>query len=214
MKARFHPVVLSLACGCLTLTAARADETASAPFAFVDPDDASVAAIRQLGDRTIDQAGTALVLELRRELADKSPALAIGGVHLKHYELPAARPGQPAVTAVRRTSLKVRNPANAPDAADRAALELVRQQLEAGEHVAPVLVQRVTFPGQPPEWRVYRPLAVLKQCLDCHGDEAHLAPGVAATLKEFYPADTAVNYPPGAWRGLFRVSISAPTRTP
>jgi mono/diheme cytochrome c family protein len=212
MKVRLHPVVLSLACCVLPLTAARASDSTAAPFAFVDPDDASVAEIRQLGDRTIDQAGNAMMLELRRELAAKAPALAVGGVHLKNYKLPAMSPGQPAVTAIHRTSLKVRNPANAPDAADRAALELVQRQLVDGDHVSPVLVQKVALPGQAPEWRVYRPLAVLKQCLDCHGDDGHLAAGVADTLKVFYPTDTAINYRPGEWRGMFRVSITVPAK--
>jgi hypothetical protein len=73
-----------------------------------------------------------------------------------------------------------------------------------------VLVQRVTLPGLPPEWRVYRPLAVLKQCTECHGSVATLAPGVTDTLKVFYPADKAVDYQSGEWRGLIRVSIVEP----
>lgn len=209
MKVRLNPVVLSLACCVLPLTAPASDSTTT-PFAFVDPDDASVAEVRQLGDHTIDQAGNAMMLELRRELATKTPALAIGGLHLKNYKVPPAQAGQPAITAVHRTSLKVRNPANAPDAADRAALDLVQRQLVDGEHVSPVLVQKVEHPGQPVEWRVYRPLVVLKQCLDCHGDDGHLAPGVADTLKVFFPTDTAINYRPGEWRGMFRVSITLP----
>jgi mono/diheme cytochrome c family protein len=71
-----------------------------------------------------------------------------------------------------------------------------------------VLVQRVLAPGQLPEWRVYRPLSVMKECLQCHGATAALAPGVADRLKELYPDDTAVGYRPSDWRGLLRVSIT------
>lgn len=211
MKARFYPVVLSLA---LTLVAFAANRAAAAPpaHAFVDPDTPAVAQIRLLGERTIDQLGNALIMEVRRVLAKSSPALAIGMLHLKDYKLPLSAPGQPVVTAVRRTSLRVRNPANSPDAADQAALDLIMEQLQNGDDVARVLVQRVTLPGQPPEWRVYRPLAALQQCLDCHGKEAALAPGVADTLKVFYPADKAVDYKPGEWRGLIRVSIKEPAK--
>jgi len=214
MKARFYPVVLSQACVFAALAALRAAAADASPHAFVDPDDPAVAEIRRLGERTLDQSGNALLLEVRRVLADTTPALAIGKLHLKDYRPPPAAPGKPAVTALRRTSRQIRNPANAPDAADLAALERIEGQLERGDPVDRLLLQRVTFPGQPPEWRVYRPLVALKQCLDCHGPSATLAPGVAETLKVFYPADLAVNYRAGAWRGLLRASISEPPKTP
>lgn len=211
MKARSYPVVLSLACGFVASSTGWA-AAAEPPHAFIDPDDPTVAEIRRLGERTIDQAGNAMIGEVRRVLATTTPALAIGKLHLKDYKLPLARPGQPVVTAFRRTSLRVRNPANSPDAADLAALELIQGQLERGDDVAKVLVQRVSLPGQPSEWRVYRPLAILQQCMECHGKDAALAPGVTDTLKVFYPADNAVNYKPGEWRGLIRVSISEPPK--
>lgn len=207
MKARSYPVVLSLACGLGALVAARAADADTASHVFVNPDDPRVADIRRAGERVIDHAGTALVLEVRRVLANTAPSMAIGKLHLKEYKPPAAVPGQPVVASVHRTSLRLRNPANAPDAADQAALELIQKQLNDGDEVANVLVQRVTQTGQTPEWRVYRPLVTLKQCLDCHGPPGSLAPGVPDTLKVFYPTDTAVDFRTGSWRGLIRVSI-------
>ncbi len=214
MKARSCPVVLSLAFGLIGSVTAWAVAATVSSQAFVDPDDPAVAGIRRLGERTIDQAGVALVLEVRRVLVNTPPVLAIGALHLKDYKLPAAAPGKAAVTALRRTSLQVRNPANSPDLADRAALDLIKAQLEQGDPVAKVLVQRVSWVGQPPEWRVYRPLSALKQCLECHGATAALAPGVTDRLKELYPGDRAVDYKTGDWRGLIRVSISEPAKDP
>jgi hypothetical protein len=213
MRARSYPVVLSLACGFVASSTAWSS-VVDPPHAFVDPDDPAVAEIRRLGERTIDQAGNAMISEVRRVLATTTPALAIGKLHLKEYKLPLAMPGKPVVTELRRTSLRVRNPANSPDAADLAALEVIQGQLQRGDDVAKVLVQRVALPGQPPEWRIYRPLATLKQCMDCHGTDAALAPGVADTLKVFYPADKAVDYKPGEWRGLIRVSIAELPKKP
>lgn len=210
MKARACLVVLSLTCGLLVSSTVWADDAAASPYAFVDPDDPRVAGIRQLGERTIDQAGVALVNEVRRVLASTPPAQAIGALHLKDYKLPAGVAGKPAVTSLRRTSLRVRNPANAPDAADRAALALIKEQLEQGDPVAKVLVQQVALPGQPREWRVYRPLSAMKQCLECHGETVALAPGVTERLKELYPGDAAVDYKDRDWRGLIRVSIVEP----
>lgn len=208
MKARTYPVVLSLA-GALLGAAAWPAVPAPLPHVFLDPSEPLVAEIRRIGETTIDRAGTALVLEVRRVLARTPTVDAIGVMHLRDYPLPATAPGSiMTVTKLQRTSLRVRSPANAPDAADRAALDLIQAQLEQGDPVAKVLVQRVTTPGQPPEWRVYRPLSVMKECLDCHGAPAALAPGVAARLQELYPDDKAVNYRASAWRGLLRVSIT------
>lgn len=212
MKARFYPVVLSLAVGLAAHCLAREPETPPAPFAFVDADAPALADIRRLGERTIDQVGGAMLVEVRRVLNKQEPAFAVGQLHLKNYKLPAPEPGQPAVTAVRRTGLRVRNPANAPDAADRAALDFVKRQLDRGQDVARVLVQKVEFPGQPPEWRVYRPLATMDQCMACHGPPGMIDAGVVAALKQFYPDDTAVDYVPGEWRGLIRVSVAPPAQ--
>lgn len=214
MKARSYPVVLSLAFGLLALSSLRAADAAPSSHVFVDPEDPALVEIRRLGERTIDQSGSALIAEVKRVLTTTAPAMAIGALHLKDYKLPAPLPGKPVVTTLRRTSLRVRNPANAPDAADLAALELIQEQLQRGDEVSKLLVQRVTLPGLPPEWRVYRPLVALKQCMDCHGADAILAPGVADALKIFFPSDHAVNYRVGEWRGLLRVSITEPAKKP
>lgn len=179
----------------------------SPPHVFVDPDDPRVAPFRQAGERAIDHSGNALLLEVRRALADTAPAMAVGRLHLKDYKPPPSRPGQPVVTEIRRTSLRIRNPANTPDEADLAALERIEREIERGDTVSNVLVQRVTLPGRTPEWRVYRPLVTLKQCLACHGPPGALAAGVPDTLKVFYPADQAVDLKVGSWRGLIRASI-------
>ncbi len=210
MKVRSYPVVLSLAVGLLLAPLSRAAESAALPYAFVDPADPAIGEIRRLGERTLDQAGVAMLAEVRRVLPNTTPAMAIGVLHLKEYQLPAATPGKPTVTELRRTSLKVRNLANTPDAPDLAALETIRHQLEEGDPVAKVLVQKVTLPGRPPEWRVYRPLGIMKQCLECHGSAGELAPGVQDALKIFFPHDEAVDYKSSEWRGLLRVSITAP----
>jgi len=210
MKPLSGPVVLSVFLGLLAVSTARADDAAILSHAFIDPADPAVREVRRLGEWTLDQAGVMMQKEVRQVLADTAPAMAIGVMHLKNYKLPATAAGKPSVTGLRRTSLHVRNPANAPDVADRAALDLIKEQLDQGESVARILVQQVTRPGQPAEWRVYRPLIVMKQCLVCHGPVSVLAPGVQDALKVFYPHDNALDYQEGDWRGLMRVTIVDP----
>lgn len=191
------------------VTAVFAAEPVAPAAVFVDPADPAVAEIRRVGEYAIDHAARSLLAEVKRVLHDTKPAMALDRLHLKAYELPAAVPGRPAVTALRRTSLRVRDPLNAPDAADLQALRRVEEQLKLGEPISKVLVQRVGPPAAP-EWRVYRPLASLQQCGECHGPPGSLAPGVSDQLQVFFPADQAVGFEPGSWRGLIRVSLTIP----
>lgn len=208
MKTR--PALCRLAPALFTLvTAVFATEPTGPPALFVDPADPTVAAVRQLGERTIDHVARSLLAEVQRVLKETEPPLALDRLHLKTYTLPAAVPGRPAVTALRRTSLRLRDPLNAPDAADLLALQLIQSQLEKGDPLSKVLVQRVGPPAAP-EWRVYRPLASLPQCAACHGPPGSLAPGVSDQLRTFFPSDAAVGYEPGSWRGLIRVSLTVP----
>jgi Protein of unknown function (DUF3365) len=212
MKARSYPVVLSLALVLLAPISLRAADAADSTHTFLNPDDPALAEIRQLGERTIDHAGVSLVREVQRVLATQAPALAVSLLHLKDYKLPVAAPGQPVVIAIKRTSLRLRSPANSPDSPELAALERIERQLEDGDGVPKLLIQRVDLPGLPPEWRVYRPLGVMKSCLDCHGPKEELAPGVADALRVMFPADQAVDYKAGQWRGVLRVSILEPKK--
>jgi hypothetical protein len=178
-----------------------------ASFEFVNPDEPALQEIRRLAERSVDQTGAALLSEVKRVLAETTPALAIAKLHLNELKLPPSQ-GRFAITAVRRTSLRVRSEANAPDEADFAALEKIRGQLEDGDPIARLLLQKVARAGQPVEWRVYRPLGLPSQCLVCHGTADQLAEGVPDTLKTFFPKDQAVDYSAGSWRGVIRVSIA------
>jgi hypothetical protein len=189
---------------------ATAGKPAEAPmqFTFIDSDDASVEEIAQFGSKTIEHIGSMLIAQVSHELATNETSLAVSIMHLKNLELPKPVPGQPTITAIRRTSLLLRDPHNAPDAADRAALDLIHTQLMADQTPSKMLVQRVEHPGLPVEWRVYRPIAALPSCLACHGDPKTFRPGVKDALDRLYPEDKASDYVAHEWRGVIRVSIA------
>ncbi len=114
----------------------------------------------------------------------------------------------PSVTGLKRTSLRVRNPANAPDRAEQAALDRVAALLAAGKEPPPLLVQYLAeTPDHPAELRVYRSMTVAANCLACHGDPASFTPQLRDSLRTHYPQDTATGYAEGDWRGLIRVSL-------
>jgi hypothetical protein len=109
---------------------------------------------------------------------------------------------------VKRTSWRLRNPQNAPDSLEQAALAHFAQAARSGEAVPAPWVQAVPEGG----YRFYRALPTNAMCLNCHGDPDELAEGVPAALEELYPQDEAVGFDEGELRGLLRVSVPDQTR--
>ncbi len=106
---------------------------------------------------------------------------------------------------VKRTSLRYRNPANAPDEAETEALRYFEAQLEESGSLPEAWVQR----SGRDEYRYYRTLTVAAPCLGCHGSPPEIGSEVQAILDERYPEDLATGYAAGDFRGLVRVSIPA-----
>lgn len=176
-------------------------------YTFMDPTAADVVGLANYGARVIERVGKQLVDETTRELATKETRQAVSTLHLKGAELPKPEPGRPKVTAVKRTSLMLRDPGNAADGADTAALKRIRDQLIAGDAPDKVIVQKIEMPGKPLEWRVYRPIAASQSCLACHGDPSKFSPGVKEALDALYPEDKATDYAAQEWRGVLRVTL-------
>lgn len=196
--------------------AAMADSAPALKARFVTDNTPEVAEVRRLGEDAINRLAVTFVREVTSAVAKDGPEGAVDACHLK--ALPVTNgtiAGLSRITAMKRTSLKLRNPANAPDAAEQLALDYIRQQMENGEAPSPVLVQRVEIPASAPEWRVYKPLGVASKCLVCHGDPAAQSAALRAKLNARYPADQATGYQAGEWRGLLRVTVAdAPPKKP
>jgi hypothetical protein len=177
---------------------------------FVDPAKPEVAAIRQAGEAAVAAVGKKLVTALNTALAAGGPEAAVLVCQTQALPLTAEKlADQPTLVSVKRTSLRLRNPANAPDAAERLALDHVAKLVAAGQPPPPVLVQRIQPSGTAaPEWRVYRPIATKAECLVCHGDPATQSPALRTALQTRYPTDAALGYAADQWRGLFRVTIA------
>jgi len=96
--------------------------------------------------------------------------------------------------AIRRVSMKNRNPQAVPDAWEQAVLQDFERRLAAGED--PTKIDKgelVTVDGQK-TYRYMKALPTQGLCLDCHGKTNSLAPGVEAKLKGLYPDDKATGY--------------------
>ncbi len=193
----------------VVIAAAAPAKPAPMTVEFFEPTAPEAGDVPTVGDRAINSIGYSLVVESRSTVANQGAKAAIAKCHLKSVPATGAvLQGVPRVTAYKRTSLRIRNPANAPDAAEEAALQRVQKELEAGNSAPKIMVQRVSHADGSKEWRIYRPVAVLAQCVTCHGPEDKIAEDVRAELKALYPDDKAIGYAAGEWRGLIRVTVA------
>jgi hypothetical protein len=107
--------------------------------------------------------------------------------------------------SIRRVSTKVRNPADSPDAYERAVLD--RWAALSGTGELPVeSAEMVTSNGRR-VLRYMKPIIVMRPCLTCHGDPASMQPELKSLLEERYPDDQATGYEEGDLRGAFSVTV-------
>ena len=106
---------------------------------------------------------------------------------------------------VARTSLKLRNPKNAPDAWETKVLQQFEERRAKGESPDTLAYAEIVEEGSDKYFRfmkgiVMPPLEKLP-CLKCHGE--NIDPKTAAKLDELYPQDKARGYKVGQVRGAF-----------
>lgn len=157
-----------------------------------------------IGDSAATALTTSLMSRVRAELQAGGPAHAIEFCSERALPITAAvQDSLDRGIALKRTSNRIRNPANAPDSLERAALAYFEDELAAGHQLPAAYVQR-TSEG----WRYYKPIVVADFCTACHGPREGLDPGVRQVLAERYPQDQATGYAPGDFRGVIRVSVT------
>jgi len=106
---------------------------------------------------------------------------------------------------VARTSLKVRNPANQPDAWERTVLEDFNSRKTAGEDPKKMEYFEIVETDGKKNFRYMKAIpTAAKPCLACHG--SNISPEVEAKLSELYPDDNARGYKAGDIRGAFTIT--------
>jgi hypothetical protein len=110
---------------------------------------------------------------------------------------------------VGRTSLKVRNPANAPDAWERSVLESFEKRKGAGEDPAKMEHYEAVRQEGVRQLRYMKAIPSAQLCLACHGETVDSI--TRTRLEKLYPEDQALGYKAGDIRGAF--SISQPLDT-
>lgn len=146
----------------------------------------------------------ALKTELQAAMKAGGPVNAVGVCHTQAVGITEAQ-AQDGGLGIRRTSLKVRNPANAPDAWEASVLERFEKRKAAGEDVTALEYHEVTEAGGKRTFRWMKAIPTAEVCLACHGGD-NVAPAVEAKLADLYPQDQARGFQVGDIRGAFSVT--------
>ena len=163
--------------------------------AFADEIDDMVATSKEL----INQFSTMLKQELVTAINEGGTANAISRCNIKAPEISSAlaKDGW----SIGRTSLKIRNPDNAPDEFENNILNGFEEKKAAGQDINSLAYYKLTEIGNRSEFRYMKAIPVGEMCLQCHGE--FISEPVLAKLKELYPDDEAVNFQLGDIRGAF-----------
>ncbi len=141
---------------------------------------------------------------LNTQIAKDGPASAVAVCNEKAPQMAKAASEQTG-WAIRRVSLRNRNPKAVPDAWELAALKDFDQRAAAGESPATLEKYGVVASANGNEYRYMKALPVQAMCLACHGTADAIPPEVAEKINATYPADKAVGYSVGDIRGAITI---------
>jgi hypothetical protein len=147
--------------------------------------------------------GARLLADLQKAMASGGPVNAIGVCNTIAPEIAAERSAA-AQMSVGRTSLKLRQPKNAPDDWELQQLQTFEARKAAGESPAALEVGEFVEKDGKPVFRYMKAIPTGPICLNCHGTQ--LASEVAVKLHELYPQDRATGFAAGDLRGAFTVT--------
>ncbi|MGC2856615.1 DUF3365 domain-containing protein [Novispirillum sp. DQ9] len=174
---------------------------ALAPAAHAaDPD---ITALKAEAAAIMKVFGGSLQAELKAAMERGGPVEAIQVCAAKAVPL-ADKASAESGWSVGRTSHKLRNPRNAPDAFEQAVLDDFLARQAKGEAAADMAHAAVVDGPDGKVFRFVKAIPTGEPCLACHGST--IAPEVAKELDSLYPGDAARGFSAGQMRGVFTLS--------
>ncbi len=172
-------------------------------------EDNHIICLQTLAETTIDMLiATRGVIAKNQELINRDPTT--GNYYVKGF-VPAVAGSQVAndfslMTGhkLKQTSLKVRNPSNAPDEWEKKVLK----SMETPEYSHGKGFGETMKINGNKIYRYMKPIYVEVACLQCHGNEEKVKPAIRLFLKRKYPLDEAFGYKEGDLRGGISLTIS------
>lgn len=106
---------------------------------------------------------------------------------------------------IKRTSLKLRNPQNAPDSME---LKMLKIYLQMSRMRNPVMVPKILEKNEN-EIQFFAPIVIKNEtCLKCHGIIGQtMKEEDYAIIKKHYPNDEAIDYRMGKFRGMWSITL-------
>lgn len=152
-----------------------------------------------VGQNVVNLVELNLKIALKSAMKQQGPVAAIKVCSESALEITSGLNDSLNVT-VGRTSLKYRNPKNAPTEVEKGILEDFAANAEnpAIGHV----VESEEGAGY------YSKIMIKPFCLTCHGSSEQIMPEVAAVLDSLYPNDLATGYEAGQLRGMWTVKFN------
>jgi len=174
----------------------------SLPFGFAQADDADLQARADKSKAAIAEFFGNLKGQLEAGMKEGGP---VNAIKVCNTVAPAIAKDISAKhqMSVARTSLKVRNPKNAPDAWETKVLKSFEERKAKGEPLDTMAFSEVVESNGKKEYRFMKAIPTGEVCLKCHGE--NIDPAVKAKLDELYPNDKARGYKLGDLRGAFTV---------
>jgi len=168
--------------------------------AFADDAQERIADNRQI----VKQLFTALKGKLEQALDDGGPANAIPACKAEVPKIGKAFKEKYPGWRIARTTLKTRNPANAPDSWEKEVLESFEARKNAGEDPKKIEYSAFVEKDGSKVFRYMKAIPTAEVCTLCHGPK--IMPDVAAKLDELYPEDQARGFNIGDIRGAFTIT--------
>jgi len=165
---------------------------------------ANSAALAQEARQHMKAFGGSLKKTLKSAMREGGPVNAMEVCNIDAPHITAAHSDEKA-WKMGRTSLKLRNPANAPDAWELKVLNTFEQRKQQGESIKKMEFFEVIKQDGKSTFRYMKAIPTAGLCLTCHGGAEVKAP-VVAKLHRLYPQDQARGFKAGDIRGAFTLS--------
>ncbi len=164
----------------------------------------------EAGPKIIAEAFGRLSAALAEAVAQGGPAGALG-VCREQAPVIAESVGKEHGVTLRRAAIRFRNPKNAADESETAALATFAAALAAQQ-----VPQALTLADADGGTSFIAPILLANAlCLQCHGTPGvDIAPGTLEAIRRLYPEDQATGFKLGDLRGLWRVSFPARSVNP
>lgn len=163
-------------------------------------------AAKRRADGAADRLNATLMSRLTAALQEGGPARALRVCREIAQDV-TREVGTGERLVIRRTSLRTRNPLNAPDPFERLWLERAEAAMKEGRPPEPIY-EIVVSAGAPAVLRHLRPIVFPGGvCAQCHGATDQIPDEVRMFLREHYPEDRATGFKPGDLRGAISITV-------